>query len=73
MTELQRVAGAFGAGSVRFWAVMPPDGPAVADGGSPDLDAALTQVLGAIGEWHTRLAVVIAGHGRTLREAGAPG
>jgi len=72
MTELQRVAGAFGAESVRFWAVMPPDGPAVADGGSPELDAALTQVLGAIGERRTRLAAVIAGRGRTLREVGAP-
>ena len=73
MTELQRVAGAFGAESVRFWAIMPSDGPAPADGGSAEFGAALAQMLGAIGERHTRLAAVIAGHGRTLREAGAPG
>ena len=67
---LRRAAGAFGAGSVTFRAIMPPDGPPGADGGSPELDAALAQVLGVLGERHSRLAAVIAGHGRRLRAAG---
>jgi len=66
---LRRAAGAFGAGSVTFWAIMPPDGPACVDGGNPEFGAALAQVLRTIGERHTQLTAVIAGHSRTLRKA----
>ncbi len=66
---LRRAAAAFGAESVTFRAIMPPDGPACADGGSPEFGAALARVLGTIGERHTRLAAGIAGYSRTLREA----
>ena len=66
---LRRAAGAFGAESVACWAIMPPDGPACADGGSPEFGAALAQMLGMIGRRHTQLAAAIAGHSRALREA----
>jgi len=67
---IRRAAGSFGTESVTFWAIMPPDGPAPVSGGSPELDEALAQVLGVIGEQHIQLAAVIAGHGRRLRETG---
>ena len=69
VADLRRTAGAFGTESVTFWAIMPPDGPPSASGGSPELDRALAQVLEAIGVRHTELAAAIAGHGRKLREA----
>jgi hypothetical protein len=68
-SDLRRTAGMFGAESVRFWAIMPPHGPARAAGGSPELDGALAQVLEAIGELHTQMAAMIAQHGSTLRDA----
>jgi hypothetical protein len=59
----------FGTESVRFWAIMPPHGPARADGGSPEFDDALAQVLEAIRGLHTQLAAMIAQHGSSLRDA----
>jgi hypothetical protein len=68
-SDLRRTAGMFGAEAVRFWAIMPPHGPARADGGSQEFDGALAQVLEAIGALHTQMAAMIAQHGSSLRDA----
>jgi GntR family transcriptional regulator / MocR family aminotransferase len=68
-SRLLVAAGAFGTESVTFWAIMPPEGPAVDRSGSLEFDAALVRLLAEIGRRHTQLAAAIAGHGCRLREA----
>jgi hypothetical protein len=48
---------------------MPAGGPASVDGGDPELDQALTQILELIGSLHAQLAATITEHGRSLRQA----
>jgi hypothetical protein len=47
--DLQQAARAFGTQAVAFRSILPACGPAGVDGGSPELDQALTQILELIG------------------------
>jgi Family of unknown function (DUF6317) len=67
--DLHEAARTFGTQAAAFRTIMPADGPADVDGASPEFDAALTQVLEAIGRLHVQIAAVIARHGGTLRQA----
>jgi hypothetical protein len=59
MTDLRQAAGVFRAEAGTFAAIMPGGGPASVDGGSAELNDALSLVLGAVGGLHTQLAGVI--------------
>jgi Family of unknown function (DUF6317) len=69
MTGLQQAAGVFRAEAGTFAAIMPSRGPASVDGGSAEINDALSLVLGAIGGLHTQLAGVIDQHGGKLEAA----
>jgi hypothetical protein len=69
LADLLQTAGRFGTESVAFWTIMPPSGPAGVDGGSAEFNAALTEMLTAIGGVHTQMTAAIAQHGSNLREA----
>lgn len=68
--DLQETARTFGAEAAAFGMIMPTNGPAGADGGSPDFGAALTPVLEAIGGLHAQLTVRIAERAIRLEQAG---
>jgi hypothetical protein len=69
MTGLQQAARVFRAEAGTFAAIMPSGGPASVDGGSAEINDALSLVLGAIGGLHTQLAGVIDQHGGKLEAA----
>ena len=69
MTDLQQAAGAFRAEAGTFAAIMPSGGPASVDGGSAELNDALSLLLEAFGGLHTQLAGVIGGHAGKLEAA----
>ena len=54
MTGLQQVAGVFRAEAGTFAAIMPSGGPASVDGGSAEINDALSLFLGAVGWLHTQ-------------------
>ena len=69
MTGLQQAAGVFRAEAATFAAIMPSGGPASVDGGSAEINDALSLVLGAIDGLHTQLSGVIDQHGGKLEAA----
>ena len=69
MTGLQQAAGVFRAEAGTFAAIMPSGGPASVDGGSAEINDALSLVLGAIDGLHTQLSGVIDQHGGKLEAA----
>jgi hypothetical protein len=69
MTDLRQAAGVFRAEAGTFAAIMPGGGPASVDGGSAEINDALSLVLAAIGGLHTQLAEVIGGHAGKLAAA----
>jgi hypothetical protein len=68
-SDLQQAVGTFGTQAAAFRSIMSAGGPASVDGGHPELDSALTQILGLIGCLHTQLVATIAEHGRILQQA----
>ena len=69
MTDLLQAAGVFRAEAGTFAAIMPDQGPASVDGGSDEINGALSQVLEAIGGLHTQLAAIIGQHAAKLETA----
>ena len=69
MTGLQQAAGVFRAEAGTFAAIMPSGGPASVDGGSAEINDALSLVLPPLGGLHTQLAAVIGGHAGKLEAA----
>jgi hypothetical protein len=68
-SHLQRAAATFGAQATAFRSIMPAGGPANVDGGDPDLDYTLTQMLKLIGDLHNQLSATIIEYGRGLQRA----
>ena len=69
MTGLQQAGGVFRAEAGTFAAIMPSGGPASVDGGSAEINDALSLVLAAFGGLHSQLAGVIGGHAGKLEAA----
>ena len=69
MTDLREAAGVFRAEAGTFAAIMPGGGPASVDGGSAEINDALSLVLAAIGGLHTQLAEVVGGYAGKLAAA----
>jgi alkylation response protein AidB-like acyl-CoA dehydrogenase len=67
--DLQQAVATFRTQAAAFRSVMPAGGPASVDGGDPNLDQALTQILKLIGGLHAQLAATIAEHGHGLQRA----
>jgi hypothetical protein len=60
-SHLQRAAATFGTQATAFRSIMPAGGPVGVDGGDPDLDHALTQILELIGDLHAQLSASVVG------------
>jgi hypothetical protein len=69
MTGLRQAAGVFRAEAGTFAAIMPSGGPASVDGGSAELNDALSLLLEAFGGLHSQLAALIAQHAGKLEAA----
>jgi len=72
MTGLQQAARVFRAEAGTFAAIMPSGGPASVDGGSAEINDALSLVLAAFGGLHSQLAAVIGGMRASWRPRTAP-
>jgi hypothetical protein len=72
MTGLQQAARVFRAEAGTFAAIMPSGGPASVDGGSAEINDALSLVLAAFGGLHSQLAAVIGGMRASWRPPTAP-
>jgi hypothetical protein len=68
-SDLQQAATTFRTQAAAFVSIVRPGGLAGVDGGDPDFDRALTQILKLIGGLHAQLAATIAEHGRGLQQA----
>lgn len=69
LSELADTANVFDCQSDTFEAIMPNGGPAVPDGGSGDIDAAMDAAVKLIGALHQQMSAVIANHGAKLSAA----
>ena len=69
MTDLLQAAGAFQSEAGTYEAIMPDHGPSAADGGSAEVNGALSEVLEAIGGLHMQLAGIIGQHADKLESA----
>ena len=69
MTGLQQAVGVFRAETGTFAAIMPSGFPASVDGGSAEINDALSLVLAAFGGLHSQLAGVIGGQAGKLEAA----
>ena len=69
LSELADTATVFDRQSDTFEAIMPNGGPAVPDGGSGDVDAAMDAAVKLLGALHQQMSAVIANHGAKLSAA----
>jgi Family of unknown function (DUF6317) len=69
--SLQQASRIFEAESGSFAAIMPMDGTRGVNAGSALINAAISQMLEAIGGLHTQMAAVIGEHGAKLTTAAA--
>ena len=69
LSELADTATVFNRQSDTFEAIMPNGGPAVPDGGSGDVDAAMDAAVKLLGALHQQMSAVIANHGAKLSAA----
>jgi hypothetical protein len=69
MSALAATARTFDSESEAFMAIMPTGGPAVPDGGSGAIDAAMDATVKLLGALHEQMAAVIADHGAKLAAA----
>ncbi len=69
LSELADTATVFNRQSDTFEAIMPTGGPAVPDGGSGDVDAAMDAAVKLLGALHEQMSAVIANHGAKLAAA----
>jgi hypothetical protein len=69
MSALAATARTFDSESDTFNAIMPAGGPAVPDGGSGEVDAAMDAAVRLLGALHQQMAAVIADHGAKLAAA----
>jgi hypothetical protein len=69
MSALAGTARTFDSESDTFKGIMPAGGPAVPDGGSGEIDAAMDATVRLLGALHEQMAAVIADHGAKLAAA----
>ncbi len=69
LSELADAATVFDRQSDAFEAIMPRGGPAVPDGGSGAIDAAMDAAVKLLGALHGQMSAVIANHGDKLAVA----